>query len=62
MSEARLGNIPHQKGVDGTLAFSVPLTFKGDGLPVEIVIEEETGLFKGNYGDILHNSAGAAGS
>ncbi len=45
VSEARLGNIPHQKGVDGTLAFSVPMTFKGDRLPVEIVIEEETGLF-----------------
>src|SRR3990172_10539933 len=45
VSEARFGNIPSQKGVDGTLAFSVPMTFKGDRLPVEIVIEEDTGLF-----------------
>lgn len=47
--EARFGNIPPQKSVDGTLAFSVPMTFKGDMLPAEIVIEEETGLFTAKH-------------
>jgi len=40
-----LGNIPPGQAIEGTLVFSVPWSFKGKNIPVEIVIEEKTGIF-----------------
>ncbi|MFQ5481086.1 MAG: caspase family protein [Thermodesulfobacteriota bacterium] len=43
--DALLGNIPPGRQIEGTLVFSVPWSFKGKDIPVEIVIEEKTGIF-----------------
>lgn len=40
-----LGNIPPGQMIEGTLVFSVSWSFKGKDIPVEIVIEEKTGIF-----------------
>jgi len=43
--EALLGNIPPGQMIEGTLVFSVSWSFKGDKVPLEIEIEEKTGIF-----------------